>query len=1352
MFYKSVVDVRAFTSTFTFVPDRWNFAFVVQNATYPSGYTNQQFTAGAGCEGGFYQATNVGPTNNTFALSFSNSDYLQASDSSYTYSNVQLYQQQQIPCNPDEVFPNYWSTTRYSTSPVPLNSPSNASGTTTGDTYSATVSYDGSNFSLCMYDATLAAGSCSSSTSGTGTYYTHTWSNVSIPAYLDSTTGWVGLMSGVGSGPNEPSAVPLYVNSFSYTVNSATASPGSTAPVNGAPATANPTFSPAPGSYAGTQAVTISSTTRNSYSCYVLSASTCAGSVTPIPANDGTCGVGTLYSSPVAVSSSQTLCARSGTNYGGTMPSGLSTGVYTINGGTIPASTPTFSPSAGTYSSAQSVTISDATSGATVYYTTDGSTPTTSSTKYTAPISVGSSESLEAIAVVAGDTNSAVASAAYTITPQVTVATPSFSPGPGTYTSAQSVSISDATPGATINYTTNGSTPTASSTPYTGPIAVSSTETLQAIAVATGDTNSAVSSAIYTITTQAATPAFSPAAGTYSSAQSVSISDATSGATIYYTTNGTTPSTSSTRYTGPIPVSTTQTLEAIAVVTGDTNSAVASATYTITAQAATPTFSPASGTYATAQSVSISDATSGATIYYTTNGTTPSTSSTPYTGPITVSTTETLEAIAAVTGDTNSAVASATYTITAQAATPTFSSAAGTYTTAQTVSISDATSGATIYYTANGTTPTTSSTRYTGPITVTTTETLEAIAVATGSTNSAVASAAYTITAQAATPTFSPAAGTYTTAQSVSISDATSGASIYYTTNGTTPTTSSIPYTAPFTLSSTRTLQAIAVATGATNSAVATAAYTITPTVSTPVFSPAAGTYTTAQSVSISDATSGATIYYTTNGTMPTTSSTAYTGPITVSSTETLEAIAVAAGSTNSAVAPAAYTITAQAATPTFSPAAGTYTTAQSVSISDATSGATIYYTTNGSTPTTSSIPYTAPFTLSSTRTLHAIAVATGATNSAIASAAYTITNAVATPAFSPVAGTYTSAQLVTIADVTSGTSIYYTTNGTTPTTSSTPYTGPITVSTTETLEAIATATGSNNSAVASAAYTISSSSQPTNFAIGTTVQQSPVKHLGINIGGQSYYDSGQISRNLAVRNPGFEAEMWSSILNCQAATATTCTDSDTSNVWPANFLQGATFQVLYGAAKGQTGTITGNTVSNSSGITLTFSSPLSPAPAPGDVVQVRMLVPGNPQAGWWVTASGGATFSPDTTDLSPETPGKQALAINAAASGQSAQVNSYFDSYNGRSFLQLNGAYTLTFRAKAVSGSNQINVSFGRPATTGHGSVSYLDQNVTLTNQWQDYSYYIQRRGRRDLHWDSRIDFFDFRRPDLSG
>lgn len=81
-----------------------------------------------------------------------------------------------------------------------------------------------------------------------------------------------------------------------------------------------------------------------------------------------------------------------------------------------------------------------------------------------------------------------------------TTPTPVFSPSAGAYSTAQSVSISDAVPGATINYTTDGTTPTASSPVYNNsPIAVSSTETLKASASASGYVRSAVAIAKYVI-------------------------------------------------------------------------------------------------------------------------------------------------------------------------------------------------------------------------------------------------------------------------------------------------------------------------------------------------------------------------------------------------------------------------------------------------------------------------------------------------------------------------------------------------------------------------------------------------------------------------------------------------------------------------------------------------------------------------------------------------------------------------------------------------------------------------------------------------------------------------------------
>jgi hypothetical protein len=85
--------------------------------------------------------------------------------------------------------------------------------------------------------------------------------------------------------------------------------------------------------------------------------------------------------------------------------------------------TPTFTPVAGTYSSGQAVTISDSTSGATIYYTTDGTTPTTSSTQYSGPITLKHTETIEAIAAASNMTNSAVGTAMYTVNPVPVVVT-----------------------------------------------------------------------------------------------------------------------------------------------------------------------------------------------------------------------------------------------------------------------------------------------------------------------------------------------------------------------------------------------------------------------------------------------------------------------------------------------------------------------------------------------------------------------------------------------------------------------------------------------------------------------------------------------------------------------------------------------------------------------------------------------------------------------------------------------------------------------------------------------------------------------------------------------------------------
>lgn len=83
--------------------------------------------------------------------------------------------------------------------------------------------------------------------------------------------------------------------------------------------------------------------------------------------------------------------------------------------------TPVFTPAAGTYTSGQSVAITCSTDGATIYYTTDGSTPTSSSSVYSSPISVSTDTTIKAVAMKDGEI-SAVATSAYSfVSPTFTV-------------------------------------------------------------------------------------------------------------------------------------------------------------------------------------------------------------------------------------------------------------------------------------------------------------------------------------------------------------------------------------------------------------------------------------------------------------------------------------------------------------------------------------------------------------------------------------------------------------------------------------------------------------------------------------------------------------------------------------------------------------------------------------------------------------------------------------------------------------------------------------------------------------------------------------------------------------------
>jgi hypothetical protein len=162
-------------------------------------------------------------------------------------------------------------------------------------------------------------------------------------------------------------------------------------------------------------------------------------------------------------------------------------------------------------------------------------------------------------------------------------------------------------------------------------------------------------------------------------------------------------------------------------------------------QAATPAIRPAAETFTGTLGVNITDSTSNASIFYSTTGTA-TTNSTPYTGPITVRTTETISAIASAPGFLPSLPISETYTLQTQTLMPRFSVAPGSYAAARTVTISDASPNPTIYYAINGN-ASTSSKGFPGSATVTvgSSETINAIATSPNLSTSAQARATYTI-------------------------------------------------------------------------------------------------------------------------------------------------------------------------------------------------------------------------------------------------------------------------------------------------------------------------------------------------------------------------------------------------------------------------------------------------------------------------------------------------------------------------------------------------------------------------------------------------------------------------------
>ncbi len=360
---------------------------------------------------------------------------------------------------------------------------------------------------------------------------------------------------------------------------------------------------------------------------------------------------------------------------------------------------------------------------------------------------------------------------------------------------------------------------------------------------------------------------------------------------------------------------------------------------------------------------------------------------------------------------------------------PTFNVAGGDYSGPITVGI--AAQHGTIRYSLNGTPPTSSSGRiYDGPVDITSTTTLRAVAHLEGYRDSAVTEAEYRIQGSMPTPTVSPAEGIYYEPISVALSTAEPGAQIYFTLDGRDPNpgTQGSLYQAPVAISEDREIRAIAYdPDNATRiSDVVTAEYRFTGYTGDPVIRPQTGTYQEAQQVAITTSTEDAAIYYTLDGTVPSRNNgLRYDDGFAVEQNTVVKAIAVKEDWGDSSVISAEYAL--QVAKPRVSPSAGTYGAPQEAVLTTATPDALIYYTTDESDPLSSETRqlYEDPIPIDRSTPLIFAAERDGWDASPTGSAEYYLQ--VAQPAFDPPPGEYgDDAVTVTISTTTEGATIVY--------------------------------------------------------------------------------------------------------------------------------------------------------------------------------------------------------------------------------------------------------------------------------------------------------------------------------------
>lgn len=388
-------------------------------------------------------------------------------------------------------------------------------------------------------------------------------------------------------------------------------------------------------------------------------------------------------------------------------------------------------------------------SGDAIYYTLDGTEPTMGSYLYTEPISITETTTLKAISF-ARHSYSKVANFDYlkdaTVLEDVTA-----NKSPGEYDKPFEVQLS-AEKGATIHYTTDGTTPTENSKTYDQAISITTSTEIRAVAIKDGQSSN-VGHFKYKLYDKLSAPTFSVESDDHFESFLLELISSPN-VDIYYTLDGTEPTNSSMKYEEPLSIKKSTLIRAVAIKNG-ISSEISEKQYKIIPKGVNAD-KPA-GNYTQQVVVEFRGEVDNLEIFYTTDGTDPTENGYEetetaqfYTGPLQVNEDTDFKVVARYPGSTYfSDMQIFKYNIKEEKKVqiPRISPNGGTYGSRQTVSMETDNDNATIYYTLDGTEPTNKSIKYEEPFTITKDTVIKAVAVK-GNDVSDVASNKYHLTHQ----------------------------------------------------------------------------------------------------------------------------------------------------------------------------------------------------------------------------------------------------------------------------------------------------------------------------------------------------------------------------------------------------------------------------------------------------------------------------------------------------------------------------------------------------------------------------------------------------------------------------